>query len=255
VATERVTPPENWLCYYGTAPVPHRYAAFDLIVFDGYYHPPLDFRSDDRPRILGYLSVGEIDGTGPYWDRVKDMACIVRKNSRWNSWIVDVRDPAWQELIFTTFIPSIMDDGFDGLFLDTFDSALALDDVEDIRQSLVSLVKRIGNLFPGLHLAVNRGLPVLPDIAHDIDYLVVEGLSSVYNVTDGAYVTVDGYTQNFLLEQIESGLALRPRLPVLTLDYASQDQADLRTEALSFSRKKGFIPYVGTHNLDEICLR
>ena len=252
MATEKATMPDNWLCYYGTAPVPDRYAAFDLIVFDGYYHPPLDFRHGGHPTVLGYLSVGEIDGTGPYWDRVKDMPCIVEKNNRWNSWIVDVADPAWQELIFTTLIPSIRDDGFDGLFLDTFDSALALDDVEKTRQSLAGIITRIRKNFPGLKLAVNRGLPVLPDIVHDIDYLVVEGLSSVFNATAGAYVTVDAYTQNLLLQQIKAGLALRPRLPVLTLDYASQDRPDLREEALSFSRKKGFIPYVGTHNLDEL---
>lgn len=252
--TEHCTIPRHWLCYYGTDRDPDMYAAFDLIVFDGYYHPPLDSVRGGRPTILGYLSVGEIDGRGPYWDRVKDMRCLVKKNSRWDSWIVDVRDPAWQELVFTTFIPSISDGGFDGLLLDTFDSALTVADAGEIRTALSGIVKKIRKAFPGLQLAVNRGLSVLPHIAADIDYLVVEGLYSVYDIANDSYVPVDAYTQDFLLRQIEEGRSRAPGLPVLTLDYASQDLTCLRAEAISFSRKKGFIPYVGTHNLDTICL-
>ncbi len=246
------TIPKNWLCYYGNAINPRIYNTFDLIVFDGYYHPPLDFRTGTSPRILGYLSVGEIDGKGPYWDLVKDMPFLIKENSRWGSWIVDVRDHAWQELLFETFIPSILDHGFDGLFLDTFDSALTVQNFEGMDRALIDITKRIKATFPDTCIALNRGLTILPYLAHTIDYVVVEGLYSVYAGHDEGYIPVDNYAQNLLLTQIDEGLLENPGLPVLTLDYASQEQTKLIKGAVSFSKIRGFIPYVGTYKLDEV---
>jgi len=55
-----------------------------------------------------------------------------------------------------------------------------------------------------------------------------------------------------LLHYAEEGLKVNPNLGILTLDYAANDQIDLALEAISYSRKKGFIPYVSTYELDQI---
>ena len=36
------------------------------------------------------------------------------------------------------------------------------------------------------------------------------------------------------------------------LDYAEETQTDMIQEAITFSRKRGFIPYISTYTLDEI---
>jgi hypothetical protein len=53
---------------------------------------------------------------------------------------------------------------------------------------------------------------------------------------------------------IEKGLAANPSLRLLSIDYAAADQLELALEAIRFARKKGFIPYVSTVELDQIFL-
>ena len=70
--------------------------------------------------------------------------------------------------------------------------------------------------------------------------------------SEKAYVRVPADTQNLLLKQVDKGRTANPDLMVLSLDYAAQDQTDIIKEAIAFSRKRGFIPYVSTYQLDEI---
>jgi hypothetical protein len=55
-----------------------------------------------------------------------------------------------------------------------------------------------------------------------------------------------------LLQQIEAGTRENPELIVLSLDYAEETQTDIIQEAISFSKKRGFIPYISTYQLNEI---
>ena len=106
--------------------------------------------------------------------------------------------------------------------------------------------------YPDKYIAINRGLPILSDIARIIDFVVVEDLYSYYADSKKAYVRVGADTQNLLLKQLDRGRKENPDLMVLSLDYAAQDQTDIIREAIAFSRKKGFVPYVSTYQLDEI---
>jgi uncharacterized protein (TIGR01370 family) len=251
-------PIRSWLCYYGLEASPEVYGRFDLVVFDSTWHPPLVRRADGAPVILGYLSLGEVLEQGPLWPFVKNRPCLVEKKSFWDSWVVDVRDPAWQRLIVHETVPGILAQGFDGLFLDTLDSALGLEmwkDPDRFRgagQALVRMVRALRSVCPEAVIAVNRGLHILPRIAEAIDVLVLEGLYSVYEGTEKRYKRVDKETRGLLLKQVEAGLSARPDLPVLSLDYAAPDQPDLGGEAIAYSREKGFIPYVSTVKLDQI---
>lgn len=249
--------PRTWLCYYGNTYGPDIYSRFDLVVLDGHYHPPLPDRSQSRPLVLGYVSVGEVTEDGHLWPLAKDKPYLIRKNRFWNSWIVDVRHPEWQQMLFETVIPDVLDRGFDGLFLDTFDSSLGLLTGKDgmrfrgTESALVEITAKIRRTYPDRDIAVNRGLPILPAIARNIRFVVAESLYSRY--TDGkGYEKVDANTQQILLQQIEAGQKANPELQILTLDYAGDAQFDLAREAISFSRKNGFVPYVSTYKLDQI---
>jgi len=248
----------SWLCYYGTDYGPETYSRFDLVVLDGHHHPPLEHTSPGRPILLGYLSFGEVDIDGPFWTLAKGKPFLVKKNEFWNSWIVDIRNPAWEKLLFDVAIPQIFKKGFDGLFLDTLDSSLELleDDGKDkfkgIEPALKRLIKKIKTKYPKKCIAVNRGLPALPIIAPYIDVVVIEDLYSYYAGHEKRYQKVDPEVRRVVLGQVETGLKVNPELTILSLDYAAVDQADLAREAINYSKKRGFIPYVSTYELNRV---
>ena len=250
--------PDNWLCYYGAVFGPEIYTRFDLVVLHGHRHPPLERITAGRPVLLGYLSIGEVDIDGPGWDAAAGQPYLARENRFWTSWVVDVRDRRWQQLLFDRLIAEVLLEGFDGLFLDTFDSALALsaDDQQGrfsgMDKALVEIVRRLRQTYPTIKICVNRGLPILADIAAEIDYILVEDLTSYYDEAKRAYRRVDDPIRSRLLAQVAAGRRANPGLSVLTLDYAGTDQADLVKEAISFSRAQGFVPYVSTIALDQI---
>lgn len=252
------TPIDTWLCYYGLDARPETYARFDLAVFDGTFHPDLVRREDGGPVILGYLSTAEVLEHGPFWSGVMGSDILVRKKPYWNSWVLDIRNQEWQDLLVLEAVPGILEQGFDGVFLDTLDSALALELWTDeprfrgTKQAVIGLMDRLRHAHPDAVIAVNRGLPVLPDIAGSMDILVVEGLSSIYEGPESGYEAVKPDVRSLLVSQLEAGLVKFPRLPVLTLDYAPEERPDLVRDAVTYSRGKGFVPYVSTVKLDRI---
>ena len=240
---------KNWLCYYSNRFGPEVYTQFDLAVFDGVHHPPLKKKKNGKPFLLGYVTIGEVDRDGTLWPSAKDKPFLIDTNDFWDSWIVDVRHPEWHRMLFEEAIPAVLERGFDGLFLDTFDSPLGLlkgknaGKHEGIDMALIDIARRIRKEYPDKFIAVNRGLPVLPAIAKVIDFIVVEDLYSYYNEKEKAYVRVDPNTRNILLSQVEAGLRENPDLTVLTLDYAEVHQAEMIKEAIVFSKKKeGLFP-------------
>jgi len=249
---------KSWLCYYGNRFGPDIYSRFDLAVFDGTRHPPLEKKKNGLPILLGYVSVGEVDRTGPFWHLAEGKPFILHENHFWNSRLVDVRHPGWHRILFEKAIPAVFEHGFDGLFLDTFDSTLSLaagktaKNYEGVETALVEITRRIKKEYPDKFIAVNRGLPILPAIASVIDYIVVEDLYCYYSDEKKAYVRIDPDTRNILLHQIEEGMRVNPDLTVLSLDYAEENQTEMIREAIAFSKKRGFIPYVSTYRLDEI---
>lgn len=253
------TPPviHNWLCYYGNVFGPDIYSRFDLVVLDSHHHPPLS-TAPDRPPMLGYLSVGEVDKKGPFWEMARHQDFLVMENPFWNAWMVDVRHSAWQRLLLYVAVPAIFEKGFDGLFLDTFDSSLHLLTLPDgqrflgVKNALVKIVKSIKSMFPDKWIAVNRGLPVLPDIAPWIDFVVYEDLYSYYNDQTQTYEKISEASRAALMPYIKKGLAANPALGLLSIDYADADQPEMALEAIRFARSKGFIPYVSTVELDQI---
>lgn len=249
---------EDWLCYYGAVFGPDIYSRFDLVVLDGANHPPLPYHIDNKPIILGYVNVGEADVKSPFWSFAEHKPFLAKRNEFWDSWIVDVRDPSWHNLLFENVIPSIIEQGFDGLFLDTFDSSLSLlegkegEKFKGIENALAEITMRIKTEYPEILVAVNRGLPALPYIGKYIDFVVIEDLYSYYASHDKGYIKVDNTSQEILLDLVSRGLQANPDITVLTLDYASTEQIEMAKDAIRFSREKGFIPYVSTYKLDQI---
>lgn len=248
----------TWVCYYGSTQGVEDYGRFDLAVLEGVRHPPLARKAPGRPLLLGYVSVGESDPTGPAWMLAQNQDFVAGKNENWGSVVIDMRSPKWQGVLLDIVIPKILARGFDGVFLDTIDSALALAVGKDaarydgMRASILEFLRRLRQRFPDIHICMNRGLELLPEAAPLINSLLIEDLSFEYDFEKKEYRAVSQNVRQALVAAARKGLAANPGLTVLTLDYAKPDQKDRIAEAISYSRSKGFVPYVSTLELDKI---
>lgn len=249
---------KTWLCNYGTGYGPAEYGRFDLVVMDGMRHPPLVRKEPGKPLLLGYVTVGESDPSSPSWILVQNQPFVSGKNENWGSLVIDMRSAKWQGILLDIIIPKVLAQGFDGIFLDTIDSAMALAVGKDaakyngMRESVLGFLRRVRERFPNIHISMNRGLELLPDAALLINSLLIEDLSYEYDFETKEYRAVKPEVRQALVAGARKGLAANPQLTVLTLDYATPDQKDRIKEAISYSRSKGFVPYVSTLALDQV---
>jgi uncharacterized protein (TIGR01370 family) len=189
---------------------------------------------------------------------VQNQPFVVSENSNWNSLVLDLRSEKWQNILLDLVIPKVLAQGFDGVFLDTIDSALALEQGKDkaayqgMRAAILSFLGKLRQRYPDIRIAMNRGLELQPEAAPFIDFLLIEDLSYEYDFAKKSYRAVAPAVRNILVAAARKAQAANPKLTVLTLDYATPDQKSNIREAIRYSRSKGFVPYVSTLKLDQV---
>lgn len=247
VARDRIRSIEDYVVYYGAGRL-EDLARFDLAIIDRGTLTPgevVDLRSRGT-LVVAYLSVGEIQPSDP---RVTSgevpQSWILGKNENWGSLFVDASQPGWRDLM-TEEAGSLLDYGFDGVFLDTVDTAI--DVAPETMPGMIELIEALRATYPDALLVQNRGFRIAELVAADIDALMFEDLSTGYDFDAGEYTRVDNSAE------AEEMVALRDRtdLPILALDYA--DAADDKTaaRAVKIAQSYGFIPAVSVIQLDEI---
>jgi uncharacterized protein (TIGR01370 family) len=205
---------------------------------------------------LAYLSVGEADRHRRAAEGVRGQPFLVEPNPDWPDNVrVDVRDPRWQELLLEREVPRLLGLGFDGLMLDTIDTAPYLEDKDRARyggsrQALRDWLKRLRERFPRAVVVANTSL-ALPDVAPFVDGLVVEGLFATYDFGRRAYRATTERERVWKLAQIERARRIAPR-PVFTIEYADFGDVALARWAEEESARHGFRPYVGVKDLNAL---
>jgi len=205
---------------------------------------------------LGYLSVGEADPRRPYWNEVRAQPFLVEPDPAWPGNVrVDLRDPRWRQILIGEEIPRLFGQGFDGLMLDTIDTAPYLEGKDPARfagsrQALRELVKELRARFPGAPVLAN-GTAGLPDVAPDVDGFVVEGVFATYDVGRRLYRETTSAERDWKLGRIAEAQAIARR-PVFTIDYADVGDMVLAHWAESEAEERGFKPYVGVRELNTI---
>jgi uncharacterized protein (TIGR01370 family) len=205
---------------------------------------------------LGYLSVGEADPRRPYWNEVRGAPFLVEPDPSWPENVrVDVRDHNWQELLLTREIPRLLDQGFDGLMLDTIDTAPYLEAKDPARfpgsrQALRDFLGQIRTRFPRAPLIAN-GTSALVDVAPFVDGFVIEGVFATYDFGRRLYRETTKQERDWKLARIADALAVA-RHPVFTIDYADVGDFALARWAESAATEHGFKPYVGVRDLNTL---
>lgn len=133
----------------------------------------------NKSKAFAYLSLGEVNRASPFFHLVPS-EIIIRENPRWNSYLVDVSSPYWQEVVKKE-LEYISDRGFNNFFLDTVDAVDVLGRQfptreKEYKKSMADLVKMIKMDNPSRKIIVNRGFAVYDEINSCIDGVLIESL-------------------------------------------------------------------------------
>jgi polysaccharide biosynthesis protein PelA len=246
-ARERIRSIENYVVYYGLGRLDDL-ARFDLAIIDRDTLTPGEVHvlQSRGTLVVAYLSVGEIQPNDP---RVTSgevpQSWILGTNENWGSLFVDASQPGWRELMKEE-AGSLLEAGFDGVFLDTVDTAI--DVAPDTMPGMIELIEGLRAAYPDALLVQNRGFDIAERVATSIDAVMFEDLSTSYDFDTAEYTRVDNSSE------AQEMVALRDAtgLPILALDYADPSDPQTAARATRIARSYGFIPAVSVIQLDDI---
>ena len=247
----------RWLVFYGYQADEDTLSTYDIVVLDLGFHGSISKVAQAGARVCGYLSLCEIKTTDPFFEFV-DRAALLEANPDWpGTYRVDLRHASWRALVLDKMIPSIAAKDFNGLMLDTLDTAPYLEQTNPrryhgMRGAAVELVSTIRSRWPGMTLIMNRGYALLPDLVDKLDAVIAESLITRPDPQSGGFAWVDPDQVELQLSLLRPAAGRIPPLPILSLDYWSPE--DVKTIAEIYRRERGLghQPYVATRLLDQI---
>lgn len=208
--------------------------------------------------LLGYVSLGELNTSSPFAQFLRDRDMLVAENPNWpGSVSIDLRYPGWHQYILTEIVPRLIAKGFDGLFLDTLDSALHLETLDAARfagmtAAALELIGEIRRAYPDMPIMMNRAYALLPDVNVHIDAVLTESLVTTYDFVERRYKWVDDATFAHHLELLQPAQRGARALPVYSLDYWDRSDVDAIATIYARQRALGHNPYVATILLDQL---
>ncbi len=241
------------MVYYGNKEIPMDILrAYDMVITSENAKFVKEIRmlfyEKHLPKFIGYLSIGELDSGNPFYSELKQFA--IGKNKMWGSKILNVTNKQYQDFIINKEARYIVDQGFDGFFLDTLNSyklVVPQKDWKPYQDAIINIVKALKQKYPDKMIIVNRGFSVFNEIKPYINGVLVESLfKGIDNHKN--YIDVPSTTTEKLLKILthikDSGI------PVIVLDYA-KDQKEAKKDIKKIA-SYGFIPYVSDYNLDKV---
>ncbi len=202
-------------------------------------------------KVIAYVSVGESEKWREDYYTI-DKSLFIGVNEGWDSNIMDLTRPEWQQFLMQQRFSLLFKRQFDGFFLDTLDSYQAV--VEKSKwpaqeQALSSIIRNISNKYPTAKIILNRGFPVLKEIHELVHGVVAESLYVSWNPLEKKFVEVKEADRDWLLNKLNF-VKEEYELPITVVDYLPPAK---RVKARQVAKKitaLGFIPWVSTPELD-----
>jgi polysaccharide biosynthesis protein PelA len=247
---------QSLLIYYGDRydAIPDHYS---LIVIED-RETAESFVRRSKATVLGYVSIAEVHSGRPFYSRLKSKGVLGAPNPNWpDAYHVDVRSDVWRSLLLKEVIPSILKAGYHGIFLDTLDSAEALEHQDPAKwkgmiAAAADLIRAIRSSYPSIIIMINRGYEVLPHIPGEFDYLLGESVRSTFNPQTRTYYRRTEQDIDWQRARMLEARDRDPAVQLFSLDYwdpkDSAGLAELYTEA----RADGMVPYIATPDLTQI---
>ncbi|MFO0996108.1 MAG: endo alpha-1,4 polygalactosaminidase [Alphaproteobacteria bacterium] len=247
-----------WVVYYADSAPVEAFGPYGVVVLDSDSHPPLEPLNAQGKVLLGYVSLGEVEEHRSWYATVKQWGILQKENPNWKgSYYVDPRDSRWSRLVVEELVPSILAKGFAGIFIDTLDNPIYLEEVDPqqnkgMSEAAAQLVQSIRRHFPSIPIMLNRAYQLLPKVEGDIDMELGEAVYARYDFDRKAYRRVDKADYEQQVRWLKDAMARQPGLRVMTLDYWNPSDAAGIRRIYAAERANGFLPYVATLKLNRI---
>ena len=262
-ARERFAQAESFYCYYGSGKVAEL-SHYDIVIA----HAPQMAASDiaELKRlgvvVIGYITVGEDDklrtanGNGPggyaSWYLDEDGDSQPDQNGIWKSYYVNAGDPAWQADRIAEARRLQSEYGYDGIFLDTIDTASAF---PQTKQGMVELIKALRAALPDAPIVLNQGFPLFAELAPMADGLMIESFTATYDFRTRQYVMHTPSSLDWtrgVAERVIGPVIKEHPLKVLVLDYAQPNDLESIQVAADRATTFGYLFAAAPIHLDAV---
>ncbi len=248
----------RWTVYYSDRAQPAEFRGYDLVVLDSSRHPAVEPISRNGATVLGYLSLCEVERNRDWFEAVRDEGLLLGEKPDWpGSYLIDIRDARWRQLVIKQLAPRILAQGFGGLFLDTLDDASDLEHKDPVKfrgfaAAAVELVREIRREAPAAVLMVNRGYDLLPRLVPSVDIALGESVYGTYDFSSKTYRPVPRALWEQQAKLLADAKKQKPGLRICTLDYWDPADREGIRRVYREERSRGFDPYVTTISLDQL---
>ncbi|MDT8445668.1 MAG: endo alpha-1,4 polygalactosaminidase [bacterium] len=245
-----------WAVYYSNQLPLETFKPYGLLVLDSQYHPPLEPLKAQGKKLLGYISLGEVEKHRHFYPEVKAEGILLMENQYWKgSYFVDVRDARWTRRVIEELIPALLQRGFDGIFIDTMDNPSHLERIrpkayQGMTAAAVNLLRTIRVHFPKIPIMLNRGYDLYDQGGAYVDMLLGESLYADYNFEQKTYQLVEPELYQQQLAIFQKVKSKYPKLELFSLDYWDPEDVAGIQKIYAEERKNGFRPFVSTIKLD-----
>jgi uncharacterized protein (TIGR01370 family) len=246
------------MVYYGSKEPAETFQSYPYVVFDSRYHPPIASSRRPGAKVAGYLSLGEASPDYAYFGELQRQGLLARPSATWaGNYYVDLRDRRWRARVCEELIPWILRKGFDGVFLDTLDSALALEESDPagfsgMAAAAVDLIAEIRRRNPAAVVMLNRAYKLLPAVEAYVDVAVAESVYRTFDFAGKRYIPVNEAAAAQQVAWLQAAQRRRPELLVFTIDYCDPKDAVAIRRTYEVERKHGFCPYVASIDLANV---
>jgi len=272
---------DNYTAYYGAGRV-NDLSKYDLVILQQGMHTAEEIAQikENGTKVLFYVSLGEDalrslqpgDGSGPVCSGVPmnggyasyyldgagetcDCDGIPDRNMTWGGYYINTCSTEWQDHVIDTLIKSAIDNGADGVFMDTIgvpeESLCGGNPYWWTSPCMINLIAAVRDAYPDIYMIANRGFYIFEDIEEYVNALMFESFTSSYESFMGCNDVIYkewgecdlAYTGN-LANQVNTvrGYPDQTSINVLALDYSSTCDIALIQEDHARAKEFGFIP-------------
>lgn len=231
--------------WYGDKPPVDSLSQFDRIIVEAgnLSDQELEVLKQRGGKVLAYCSIGELN---TQQTTNVDPAWIIDSNPAWNTAIMDLTAPGWQQFL-TNRADELQRRGFHGLFLDTLDSYMLPDMSAAKRtkqqQGLVTIIAQLKMRHPNFLLVANRGFEVMDQIARYLEAVAAESLYQGWDNTKQQYLPVSENAHQWLKQTLAT-IQSKHGFDIVVLDYLPPEEKEKALETAQKIADDGFIPWI-----------